>query len=366
MRRVLKSILEILDGTLAVYGSSKRLRGQSVVEFALVAPLLVILIAGLAEIGWLAQNYLTLLEVTRVGARTGTVQQGETSPLFWENPVNNLIQGSILPTTEDGEAMYRNCNIGDSRVRIGFYNFIGCVMFRSSDPLFPRKGVDENDEPYPDDMIVSAFAVQAITPGEVPPSMRDKIDWPLDDTQPQNVVVGRYPSNANECSATGERDPFNYIDNVDPPDPDSMTVTVTTETGTENRTIYLELVDNTDPADPQLFGYDEASEDQVGFVWFGQHTNEETGCLGSDWTVRDVEQLINLQAFNLSSGQRVYVPSQGLILVEMHWRHETLSQFLGLSPLLSPVFAILGEDATISVWAVFPLPTVEPRIKFPS
>jgi hypothetical protein len=63
--------------------------------------------------------------------------------------------------------------------------------------------------------------------------------------------------------------------------------------------------------------------------------------------------------------QREYVPSQGIVLVELHWKHETISQFVGLAPVLSPVFAILGTNTTVSVWAAFPLPTVEPRIKFP-
>jgi hypothetical protein len=48
----------------------------------------------------------------------------------------------------------------------------------------------------------------------------------------------------------------------------------------------------------------------------------------------------------------------------MWWKHETLSQFIGLAPVLSPVFAILGTDTVISVWAAFPLPQVEPRIAF--
>src|SRR5262245_59038377 len=113
MRRVLKKLLDILDGTPAEYGI--RQRGQSVLELALISPLLVILIAGLAEIGWFAQNYLTLLEVTRVGARTGTVQQNETSPLFWEDEKNGLLAGAVLPPPTAGNYQaikdkYRNCD----------------------------------------------------------------------------------------------------------------------------------------------------------------------------------------------------------------------------------------------------------------
>lgn len=389
MRRVLKKLLDILDGTPAEYGI--RQRGQSVVELALISPLLVILIAGLAEIGWFAQNYLTLLEVTRVGARTGTVQQNETSPIFWEDGANGLLAGAIMRDSTDptyGEFLgrYRNCNAADPSARIGFYNFLACVMLNSLNPLrsegfdTPPKVDPETGAPYPDDIIISAFAVQAITPADLQKvGVHNLVDWPLDDpdlltygnpqdpTAPQGVVVGRYPSNANECTAYGERDPFDYITDG------GLTWR---NHGSPARRYDLELtrVDES-TGDVLLFGYDTAAETQVGFVWKGGHVNWKTGCTGSDWTIKDVERLINLQGFGLRQldpslpsnyqDQRRFVPSQGLVLVELHWKHETLSQFVGLAPVLSPVFAILGTSTTISVWAVFPLPTTEPRIVFP-
>jgi hypothetical protein len=359
-----------------------------VVELALVSPLLVILIAGLAEIGWFAQNYLTLLEVTRVGARTGTVQQNETSPLFWEDPANGLLAGAVMRDQTDATyteflGRYRNCNAADPAARIGFYNFLACVMLNSMNPLrangFDSPPVIDPDTgaPFPDDIIISAFAVQALIPGELPTAIRDDIDWPLDDPAlvtygnvpsadaPQGVVVGRYPSNANECSSTGERDPFDYIT-----DGGLTRIPV----GTRWYDLELTVTDES-TGDVDLFGYDVAPETQVGFVWKGSHVNLETGCIGSDWTVKDVERLINLQGFGLRQldptvadnyqNQRRFVPSQGLVLVELYWKHETISQFVGLSPVISPVFAILGTSTTISVWAVFPLPTTEPRIEFP-
>jgi hypothetical protein len=51
MRKVLRKILEILDGTPAVYGKQKGWNGQSVVELSLVTPILIVLLMGLAEIG---------------------------------------------------------------------------------------------------------------------------------------------------------------------------------------------------------------------------------------------------------------------------------------------------------------------------
>ncbi|MBK8031963.1 MAG: hypothetical protein IPK17_21275 [Chloroflexi bacterium] len=48
-------------------------------------------------------------------------------------------------------------------------------------------------------------------------------------------------------------------------------------------------------------------------------------------------------------------------MVEMFWQHRLLLNI----PVLSPVFVAIGsERATISVWAAFPLPAVEPFISF--
>lgn len=386
MRKVFRKILEILDDTPAVYG--KRQRGQSVLELALVSPLLVILLAGLAEIGWFAQNYLTIMEVTRVGARTGTVQSGNTHPLYWEDPDNGLFNlGSIPPEPIDWVnpapggflwwwVHYRSCNAASPDFQVGFYNFLGCIMIRSMNPLEfhgdePGEATNpDTSQAYPDDIIISAFAVRAFdNPASLAAGVRNRIQWPLANpaivlpgntpsaSQPQVVVVGRFPSNANECQ--GDRDPFDYITGGE--DVDEVT-TYTDPSGT----YYLEMYREDDDGSIVAYGDTSTLENQRGFVWIGQHMGDPgRGCKGSDWSTEDVERLINLQGFEMDAGERTYVPSQGIILVEMHWHHESLTQFIGLAPVLSPVLAIMGEETTISVWAAFPLPTVEPRLDLP-
>src|SRR5215216_4589210 len=94
MRTLLVKIIQLLDGTPAVYG--KRQSGQSVVELALITPILIILLAGLVEIGWFANNYLNLLDVTRAGARRGAVLQDQKSPLFWDNK-HSYVPRILLP-----------------------------------------------------------------------------------------------------------------------------------------------------------------------------------------------------------------------------------------------------------------------------
>jgi hypothetical protein len=86
MRSVFKKIIEILDGTPAVYGKQKRWRGQSVVELTLVSPLLIVLLMGLAEIGWFANNFLILLIPARwngtIRPAVSLIQDGMISPLI--------------------------------------------------------------------------------------------------------------------------------------------------------------------------------------------------------------------------------------------------------------------------------------------
>jgi hypothetical protein len=64
------------------------------------------------------------------------------------------------------------------------------------------------------------------------------------------------------------------------------------------------------------------------------------------------------------AGTRSVLPSQGIVLVELFWQHQMLLQL----PVFNPVYDILGGtgSTTISVWAAFPLPSVEPFIIFPA
>jgi hypothetical protein len=255
---------------------------------------------------------------------------------------------------------------------IGFYNFVSCIMLRSVDPLpFGRqaRGITD-DTVIPDDIVVSAFAIQTVDPAEVQPlgsAIYTDIEWPLGETGgPQAIVVGRWPTNANEChfDGTGGAYPGDADDGLDGRDPfdwikDDGNRTVhpahaTTPTNELEERHYLEV------GEPDAG----VREKQRGFAWNGIHQIEGTGCYGSEWDIGEIQNLINLQNFNLDNDHRAYVPSQGMILVEMWWQHESISQFVGLAPVISPVFAILGADTTLYVWAAFPLPQVEPRIDF--
>lgn len=482
MRKVIHKLIQILDGSPQVYG--KPTRGQSLVELGLITPVLIILIMGLAEIGWFANNYLILLEVTRTGARYGTVQTGDGTPLVWEQnedqtdrayflrklsyapttlykmhvaeqqragtPYTNtydqfLIDNTTInvpglgnmplnapDTTPPTQQAMRSDQARDCRLvetiddYARFYGNIACRMLNSLTPLEFRDG--RNISPGStsgagvpaangmDDIVISAFSLLAVDPRQeyftsrtdvVRPGVASAIStvqgFPTDGKRV--VVVGRYPEVTNECTyltntANGDiRDPFNWIsltsnytETGTPPGPlPPAAYNTYYESGTERN---YRLISTTAPDSLdnrfylELTGYDNdtlaSPEIQRGWAFTGQHVIRATRpanrgaiwgsnvCFGSEWSSRRVEELVNLANFNLNiSGAqtaRGFLPSQGIVLVEMFWIHSLLLR----NPVFNPVFNILDGDGylnmpgntEISVWAAFPLPSTEPQLKW--
>jgi Flp pilus assembly protein TadG len=55
-------------------------RGQTMVEFALVVPILCVVLFGILQFGALYNDYVTLTDAARVGARKAAVSRHEASP----------------------------------------------------------------------------------------------------------------------------------------------------------------------------------------------------------------------------------------------------------------------------------------------
>jgi hypothetical protein len=56
-------------------------RGQSMTEFALVLPLLVVLLFGIIQFGITFNNYISLTDAVRAGARKGAVSRHQPDPV---------------------------------------------------------------------------------------------------------------------------------------------------------------------------------------------------------------------------------------------------------------------------------------------
>lgn len=55
-------------------------RGQTLVEFALVVPVLLVILFGIIQFGVVYRNYVTLTDASRVGARKAAVSRHEANP----------------------------------------------------------------------------------------------------------------------------------------------------------------------------------------------------------------------------------------------------------------------------------------------
>jgi hypothetical protein len=177
-------------------------------------------------------------------------------------------------------------------------------------------------------------------------------------------VVGRYPTNANECNVWESGGVETYIEGRDPFD--------FYDYGVQNRTRPIDGI----VRDIELFPADDEPEFQRGFVWTAQYKHEideesiepQLVCWGSNFSIEDVEELMNANNFVPDTGtasdteRRRFLPSQGLVLVEMMWNHELLLDF----PFFPTLVQMFGDTqrVVITVWAAFPAPTVEPNIVF--
>ena len=69
--------------------------GQSMVEMALVLPILLILVGGIMDFGWLFYNKLALTNAAREGARYAVIHY-HTSPDYWEDQTVDLMKSTYV------------------------------------------------------------------------------------------------------------------------------------------------------------------------------------------------------------------------------------------------------------------------------
>ena len=75
-------------------------KGQSMAEFAIVLPILVVFLFGVIQFGITFNNYLTLTDAVRAGARTAAVARQDSDPVgeattMVRNSAANLNQSNL-------------------------------------------------------------------------------------------------------------------------------------------------------------------------------------------------------------------------------------------------------------------------------
>lgn len=87
-------------------------KGQAIVEFALILPILIMLILGMIEFGWLLNGKITLNSAAREGAREMAVTQNRANAI---KRVDDAIKGSGL---ENIVVTFNDDNIKDTIVTV--------------------------------------------------------------------------------------------------------------------------------------------------------------------------------------------------------------------------------------------------------
>jgi hypothetical protein len=297
------------------------------VELAITLPIFLIMLVGMMEIGWFANNYLILNEVIRAGGRYGSIRD----PLEWQdgNEKNkHFLDCDVTqpPGSWDGTSTYNilppgtfvssldmpgGFFTGPESAALGYYDGVACAVIQNMSPL-----EFNNDE---DDIVISVFSyvlMNSANCGGGGPCVR---------------VVGRYPPAQNECS-TDAFDPFDI-----------------------NRNGALD-------ANEEAAFFDAGTDGNYRGYTFraNQVPQADNNCIGSDFSVSQIEDrlrktLVNEdQTLNAQLTELQEVPNYGMVLVEMKWDSE---QLLGL-----PFFTWIGNPIEIRIWGMFPVSAAEPNL----
>src|SRR5215813_10569018 len=117
MSRTLQKIVSILDG------KPKAVRGQSFVEMALTMPLLITMLLGMVEIGFLANNYLILTDAVREAGRKAVNLTADTGAPHWNLPLRpDAGNPNRMSYNYAEDRNYERLNCGDKQ---GIYNLLG-------------------------------------------------------------------------------------------------------------------------------------------------------------------------------------------------------------------------------------------------
>lgn len=192
-------------------------KGQSLVEMALFFPILLLLLAGLIEVGLYANTYLTVLDASREGARLGA--DGDPDPNLqqsWTHDGGELADPIALCESgpQDGDP--------DPEITDVYFE-IACLAYRDLHPL--EITTDTNTL---DDIVITIYAVAPLTDTyeiDVRPNITDDISIINSKfgISPTHIHDGYYswlnnydPNNTAYTNRLTEQDVRNYLD-ANPP-----------------------------------------------------------------------------------------------------------------------------------------------------
>jgi hypothetical protein len=263
MRRTLRKIVNVLDG------QPTGVRGQSLIELAITAPLLILMVFSLVEVGLVANDYLILMDVVRGAGRDAV----NLDPTKWSDAdtrnqqrldCDTITDTTIDPvaapkTVEDARFLLREnsagtadhralpraqglpgfgstenlwgYHVGHDSTAYGFFDEVACQVTKSMSPMVFNDYSATSPYPYGsnpdpanpdarDDIVVSAISYSVIDYSGLPAGQQG----PYYSTGPGShgnfwvTVTGRWPLANRYCAevvggavVSGDsRDPFDW------------------------------------------------------------------------------------------------------------------------------------------------------------
>lgn len=404
MRKTLRKIVNVLDG------QPTGARGQSLVEMTLTFPILILMILGLAEIGFLANNYLILMDVARDSARFA-VSLDPRSPAWTVGDAKNLNRlrcdpqdglGSwLLPNSKNrsnatgpllhvspmnpavtGTYPYNN---NPEQSNLGFFDGVMCHALFILPPI-----IFNDDANAKDDIAISVVSYSVIDytyldgldstavkanykNGTLYGSTNDPGDYwlPAGNDTTRVTVTGRWPLESRYCNNGGNgdfRDPFDFLRAKYL---NSLPVKKLS-TGYDSHAVTD--FSGSDPNYNELGYYSTApftyanyltnvNQGVRGYILTGKHQAPD-GCYGSDFTVQQIETFLNgptndptNRPFGFRSGLVSSNATNGsLVIFEIHWQHHPFV----FGPLFNGWQSGTGNDPILYIYSIFPVTAAQP------
>jgi Flp pilus assembly protein TadG len=110
--------------------------GQTAVEFAVVLPILVLLLLGIVQFGLAFHNYLGITDATRVGARAAAVHRATGACSAARTAIQNTVSPAQWTTISTRTTCAEGANVGDPvTVSIKYPYKIGLPNFSAAGDL---------------------------------------------------------------------------------------------------------------------------------------------------------------------------------------------------------------------------------------
>ena len=88
-------------------------KGQSIVEFAIVLPVLVLLVFGIAQFGIAFRNYISITDAARVGARAAAVKRTSNPCAAASTAIQNTVSAGQWSQISSRITCVPGTNVGD-------------------------------------------------------------------------------------------------------------------------------------------------------------------------------------------------------------------------------------------------------------